>query len=67
MGKDQGLPRQSTLWVDSVKDVDARIKSAQDDFKSFPGSATQAIFVGKNFTDNLRGSGGQQSPPATEG
>jgi ATP-dependent Lhr-like helicase len=34
-----GLARPSTPWSGRDKDVDTRIKSAQDDFKSFPRTA----------------------------
>src|SRR6266404_5017909 len=54
-----GSTRPSTPWDSREKDVDARIKSAQDDFNSLPGGPTQVILARKFFPDSpaARGDG----------
>src|SRR6266851_3058082 len=42
-------PWASTPWGGRDKDVDARIKSAQDDFNLFRGSPTKVLITGKSF------------------
>jgi hypothetical protein len=42
-----GLTRPSTPWGVRNKDVDTRVKPAQDDLRSFPASLTQVRLAGK--------------------